>query len=80
MKSVTNGTAAHPWAGDMLVVREGLRDDPWEVKDAVMEEDIPVMTRYWREYGKEPHSTGLTFGTFEFDPSSPTGFKIFPLE
>ena len=50
IRNVTNGQSAHPWADHVFVVRaQGLPDETKH--SAVMEEDLPVLVSYWREYG-----------------------------
>ncbi|TCD61366.1 hypothetical protein EIP91_008556 [Steccherinum ochraceum] len=51
IKSASGGTAAHPWADNMLVLRKVSAAHP-EFMDAVLDEDLPVLLEYWKEYGK----------------------------
>ena len=49
IRSVTGGMAPHPWADHVLVVRKKGVYDP-EYQDAVLEEDLPVLIKYFKEY------------------------------
>ncbi|KAK0434262.1 uncharacterized protein EV420DRAFT_1597646 [Desarmillaria tabescens] len=47
------GKAPHPWAGNVLALRsEGLRSLDW-YNDAIIEEDLAPLVRFFEDYGKE---------------------------
>lgn len=49
IRSVTEGTAPHSWVDHVFVLRKKGVDDP-EYQDAVLEEDLPVLIKYLKEY------------------------------
>ncbi|KAK0491916.1 hypothetical protein EDD18DRAFT_1185363 [Armillaria luteobubalina] len=52
IQAVTGGNAAHPWSGNVFALRaQGLYSDIYE--DAVMEEDLAPLIRYFKDYGRE---------------------------
>lgn len=62
IQNVMGGKAPHPWADNVIVVRKETSDAPVFL-DAVLEEDLPVLFEYWKEYGKEGPK-GLQIGFF----------------
>ncbi|PBK71887.1 hypothetical protein ARMSODRAFT_910761 [Armillaria solidipes] len=53
IQNITKGKAAHPWAGNVLALRsKGLRSLDW-YNDAIIEEDLAPLVRFFEDYGKE---------------------------
>ncbi|PBL04254.1 hypothetical protein ARMGADRAFT_1004866 [Armillaria gallica] len=51
IQTVTRGNTVHPWAGNILALREqGMASELYN--DAVMEEDLAPLIRYFEDYGK----------------------------
>ncbi|KAK0470212.1 uncharacterized protein EV420DRAFT_1258514 [Desarmillaria tabescens] len=51
IQSVVRGDSVHPWAGNILALRaQGMPSD-W-YNNAVMEEDLAPLIRYFEDYGK----------------------------
>ncbi|KAK0431333.1 hypothetical protein EV421DRAFT_175504 [Armillaria borealis] len=52
IQNVTAGNAGHSWLGNILALRaEGLNSDWYH--DAVMEEDLAPLVRYFEDYGRK---------------------------
>ncbi|KAK0225526.1 hypothetical protein IW262DRAFT_1456592 [Armillaria fumosa] len=53
IQNVTKGEAPHPWAGNVLALRSrGLHSLDW-YDDAIIEEDLAPLVRFFEDYGKE---------------------------
>lgn len=52
VQSATAKQSVHPWADHIFVVRKKSYQDP-TFQSAVMEEDLPILVGYWKEYGKD---------------------------
>ncbi len=50
IQTVTRGNTVHPWAGNILALREqGMTSELYN--DVVMEEDLAPLIRYFEDYG-----------------------------